>query len=152
MEDWAAAIQQLGAVRALKGSFFAYPIVSALHILGIGVLLTGVLLMDLRLLGAFKPLPQQEFGRLLRRVTLVGFALAVATGLTLFSVRATEYVALPLFWVKLGLIVVAGLNLTLFMVLDRRAAPGGALKLSGALSLALWLGVLLCGRFLGFVT
>ena len=32
------AIEQLGAVRALKGSFFAYPIVNALHIMSIGAL------------------------------------------------------------------------------------------------------------------
>ncbi|RYE78007.1 MAG: hypothetical protein EOP19_22100, partial [Hyphomicrobiales bacterium] len=59
MEAAVAAIEQWDAVRALRGSFYAYPIVSALHVLGIGVLLTGVLLMDLRLLGAFRALPSE---------------------------------------------------------------------------------------------
>lgn len=149
--EWTAAIEQLDAVRALKGSFFVYPVISALHILGMGILLTGVLLMDLRLLGMFRSLPDQPFIALIRRVTLVGFALAVLTGLTLFTVRAGDYAAMPLFWFKLGLIVVAGVNLAAFIALDRRGTSQGMLRLSGALSLLLWLGVLLAGRFLGFV-
>jgi len=145
VEQWAGAIEQLGAVRALKSSFFAYPIVSALHILGIGMLLTGVLLMDLRLFGLIRSLPEQPFVQLLRRATLCGFALAVLTGLTLFSVRAGDYAAMPLFWVKLGLILAAGLNLAALLWWGR------AKRVFGAASLMLWLGVLLAGRFLGFV-
>jgi hypothetical protein len=145
MEAAALALEQWDAVRALRSSFYAYPIVSALHVLGIGVLLTGVLLMDLRVLGAFAALPAEPFVTLLRRLTLAGFGLAVFTGLTLFSVRAADYVALPLFWVKMGLIVAAGLNLAALLWVGR------AKRLFGALSLLLWLGVLFAGRFLGFV-
>jgi hypothetical protein len=143
--EWAQAIEQLDAVRALKSSFFAYPIVSALHILGIGILLCGVLLMDLRLLGLFRALPERPFIQLLRRVTLGGFALAVLAGVALFSVRASEYAAMPLFWLKLGLIAVAALNLAA-LIWSARAKP-----VFGGLSLLLWLSVLLAGRFLGFV-
>lgn len=145
MDGWASAIEQWDAVRALKTSFFAYPIVSALHILGIGMLLTGVLLMDLRLLGVFRSVPEAPFVRLLRRVTLAGFALAVLAGIALFTVRARDYVAMPLFWLKLGLIVAAGLNLFALMRLQRGQ------PVFGAVSLVLWIGVLLAGRFLGFV-
>ena len=145
MEAVAAAVEQWDAVRALRSSFYVYPIISALHVLGIGVLLTGVLLMDLRLVGLFRTLPAEPFVTLVRRVTLAGFALAVATGLTLFSVRASDYVALPLFWAKMSLIVAAGLNLAALLWLDR------AKRVFGAVSLLLWFGVLLAGRFLGFV-
>lgn len=154
MEFWPAAIEQLDTVRALRTSFYVYPLISALHVLGIGMLLTGVLLMDLRLLGAFRALPDQPFIHLLRRVTLLGFVLAAASGVLLFSVQAVDYVAMPLFWIKLGLIVAAGLNLLVFIALDRRTIDRGSarLKASGAVSLLLWLGVLLAGRLLGFVS
>ena len=145
MEAIAGSIEQWDAVRALRTSFYAYPIVSALHVLGIGVLLSGVILMDLRLLGVFRALPEEPLVRLLRGVTLAGFALAVATGLTLFSVRATDYVTWPLFWLKMGLIVAAGLNLAALLWLGR------AKQVFGAASLLLWVGVLFAGRFLGFV-
>ena len=45
-------IEQLGAVHLLKASFFAYPVVNALHITAIGTVFTSVMLLDLRILGA----------------------------------------------------------------------------------------------------
>jgi hypothetical protein len=109
MEIW-EAIEQLGAVRALKGSFFTYPIVNALHIMSIGALWTSVLLMDLRVLGAFSSVERAPFVRLLRRVALAAFCGALLTGPLMFAIRASEYAAMPVFLAKMGLIVLAGLN------------------------------------------
>ena len=55
--EFFTALEQSGIARALKSSFVAYPLVSALHILSIGVLLTSVILMDFRILGAFAVMP-----------------------------------------------------------------------------------------------
>ena len=155
MIEWLAALERLGAVQALKTSFFAYPIVNALHIASIGALLTSVILMDLRLLGAFRELPEQPFSRLMRRIALTAFACAVPTGLALFSVRATDYANTGLFVVKLALIALAALNFAIFAALDRgrsgNAAPSAAVHASAIISICTWSAVLLAGRFLGFV-
>jgi len=153
--EFLAAIEQQGLVRLLKGSFYAYPVVNALHIAAIGVLLTSVWLMDLRVVGALKTLPEQAFLAALRRVALTGFACAVLTGATLFSVRASDYAANPAFLAKMGLIVLAGLNLLIFIVLSRgrvtgALASGGERAVAGV-SAILWVAVLLAGRFIGFV-
>jgi hypothetical protein len=142
------SIEQLALIRALKSSFFAYPIVNALHILAVGALVTCVLLMDLRVIGVIRSVPEEgPFVRLLRRVALGAFGLAVVTGALMFSVRATEYAGMPLFWVKLGLIGVAGANFVAFSVI-RGDRPRRGLA---AVSVVLWPAVLLAGRFLGFV-
>jgi hypothetical protein len=148
------AIEQLGAVRLLKSSFFAYPIVNALHIAAIGALLTSVLLMDLSVLGAIRSLPREKFVALLRRVALAAFTIAVLTGFTMFSIQATDYVRNPVFLVKLCLIVLAALNFVAFTALDRRRPSGEAsavLHVLAVASILLWSGVLLAGRFIGFV-
>jgi hypothetical protein len=152
MEFW-EAIEQVGAVRALKVSFFAYPIVNALHIMSIGALWTSVLLMDLRILGAFADIEQALLVRLLRRIALSAFCGALLTGPLLFAVRASEYVAMPVFLAKMALIVLAVLNFISFQWAARRSekGAGGFLKLLAATSIALWTGVLLAGRFIGFV-
>jgi hypothetical protein len=152
MELW-EAIEQLGAVRALKISFFAYPVVNALHIMSIGALWTSVLLMDLRILGAFPDLEQTALVKLLRRVALVAFCGALLTGPLLFAVRAGEYAVMPVFLAKMALIVLAALNFVLFQRLAerRKEGAGGSLRLLAATSIALWTGVLLAGRFIGFV-
>lgn len=152
--DWyLAGIEQLALVRALKASFVAYPIVNALHIMSIGALLTSVWLMDLRVLGAFRSLPYAAFIALLRRTALGAFAVALVTGSLLFSVRASEYAAMPIFLTKMTLILLAGANFLVFM---RRAKggdepAGGTVTILAVLSLVLWTSVLFAGRFIGFL-
>lgn len=148
-------IEGLAPVKALKVSFLAYPLVNALHILAIGVLVTTVLLMDLRILGLFGSVERTPLLRLLRRIIAAVFPVAVLTGLALFSIRAHEYAVNPAFQVKLVLIVLAGLNLLAFSLL----APGDpgekgfrtAAKISAALSMVIWIGVLVAGRFIAFL-
>lgn len=147
METLLGSVEQLALVKALKTSFFAYPIVNALHILAIGALVTSVMLMDLRVIGVIRSLPEGPLLQLLRRVALGAFGLAVVTGALMFAVRATEYAGMPLFWIKMGLIGVAGVNFAAFSLL-RAQGPRRALA---GVSIVLWPTVLLAGRFLGFV-
>jgi len=148
------SIEQLGVVRLLKSSFIAYPVVNALHIAAIGALLTGVVLMDLAVLGWIRSLPREKFIALLRRVVFVAFFVAALTGLALFSVQATNYVQNPAFLLKLGLIGLAALNFIAFSTLYRTSRAEGispSLRVSAVVSIVLWTGVLLCGRFIGFL-
>ncbi|MER8770827.1 hypothetical protein NKH63_19050 [Mesorhizobium sp. M0960] len=151
MDGFFAGIEQLALVRGLKASFVAYPIINALHIMSIGALLTSVWLIDLRILGAFRSLPQAAFVALLRRTALGAFGGALVTGSLLFSVRASEYAAMPIFLTKMTLILLAGANFLVFV----RCAKGGDEPAGGAvtavLSLVLWTSVLFAGRFIGFL-
>lgn len=151
MAEILASIEQLGLVRALKTSFFAYPIVNALHILAIGALLTSVVLMDLRALGAIRSVPEAPFIATLRRLAFIAFAGAVATGLLLFSVRASEYATMPIFLAKLALILLAGVNFFGFLFAARAGTGGTMVATLAVLSILLWVSVLLAGRFIGFL-
>ncbi|MER9442957.1 hypothetical protein NKI79_16375 [Mesorhizobium sp. M0340] len=155
MDGFFAGIEQLALVRGLKASFFAYPMVNALHIMSIGALLTSVWLMDLRILGAFRSLPQAAFIALLRRTAFAAFGGALVTGSLLFSVRASEYVAMPVFLAKMALILLAGANFLAFVRFcragDREGATGGVATILAMVSLVLWVSVLFAGRFIGFL-
>jgi len=148
------AIEQLGAVRLLKSSFLAYPIVNALHIAAIGAILTSVLLMDFSVLGVIRSVPREKLVSLLRRVALAAFVIAVLTGMTMFSIQATDYVRNPVFLLKLGLLLLAALNFIAFTALETQKRSGEAsavLRVLAVASILLWSGVLLAGRFIGFV-
>ena len=152
--EFLEGVEQLGAVRLLKASFIAYPIVNALHIMSIGVLLTSVVLLDLSIVGAIGSLPQTAFVAFFRRLALGAFGMAALTGVTLFSVKATDYAAMPVFLLKLGLIAAAVVNFLVFSFLYYRSGKelaSPALRVSAIVSIALWSGVLLCGRFIGFL-
>ncbi|MER9683076.1 hypothetical protein NKJ23_27760 [Mesorhizobium sp. M0184] len=153
MDGLFAGIEQLALVRGLKASFVAYPIVNALHIMSIGALLTSVWLMDLRILGAFRSLPQAAFVALLRRTAFAAFAGALVTGSLLFSVRASEYAAMPIFLAKMTLILLAGANFLAFVrcASGGEEPAGGTAAMLAGLSLVLWVSVLFAGRFIGFL-
>ncbi|MER9373204.1 DUF6644 family protein [Mesorhizobium sp. M0491] len=153
MMELLAGIEQLALARWLKASFVAYPVVNALHIMSIGALLTSVVLMDLRICGAFRSLPQAAFVALLRRIALAAFGGALVTGSLLFSVKASTYAAMPIFLAKMTLILLAGVNFLAFMRLSRATGsgePAGGTVLA-VLSILLWISVLFAGRFIGFL-
>jgi hypothetical protein len=150
--EWLAPLESFGPIAALKTSFYVYPLVNALHILAIGAVVTSVLLMDLRLLGAFPTVERGPFVALLRRLALAAFVVAVASGLMLFSIRARDYAGMPVFLAKMALIALGGANFVLMTRLEAvRTAPQAAMKASAAMSMVVWIAVLVCGRFIGFL-
>jgi hypothetical protein len=128
----------------LQQSGTAYLFVNAAHILGIGVLLGAVLPLDLRLLGLLRRYPIEVLGPFLTRSAATGLALAFITGLWLFSVKPEEYLANEAFRWKAALLAIALVNIAL-------QHRGSATRTSAALSLGLWLSVLVAGRWIGFL-
>ncbi|MEO3387200.1 DUF6644 family protein [Mesorhizobium sp. CAU 1741] len=144
-------VEQLHAVELLKASFVAYPLLNALHILSIGVLVGSILLMDLRIIGVARYVDAATHFRFMRRAIAIALSFAVTSGLALFSIRASEYAVNPAFQVKLLLLALAGLNFVIFHMFARTPEPTGAAKLVAALSMCLWVSILVAGRFIGFV-
>ena len=143
----------------LRDSGTAYLFVNAAHILGVGLLVGAIIPLDLRLLGVWRQLPLAAMSRILLPVAIAGLVLAVSTGALLFSVRATEYVAMPLFWLKFSLIAGAIANalllrLSLAWTVHEQSGLAGTLprlQLAGALSIGLWLAVIVAGRMIGYL-
>ncbi|HEY9548462.1 MAG TPA: DUF2214 domain-containing protein [Kiloniellaceae bacterium] len=153
-------LQNLEPVAALRASRWVYPLVNTLHVAGLGLLVGAILPLDLRLLGVWRSVPLHLLARVLQPVAAAGLGLAAATGLAMFAVSATKYVGTPVFLVKLLLIAAALTNALLLrrsaawvlaLVPDYLAEPPVRLKAAAALSIALWLAVILCGRFIGYL-
>lgn len=151
------AIAALPLATLLRGSGTAYLLVNAAHILGLALLIGAILPLDLRLAGAFPRTALPIIAPLLRGMALVGLTLATLTGLALFTTNPTEYATNPAFQIKLALLAAALLNAALVtrsrawaQVLSG-APPPPALRLMATVSALLWLGVLLAGRWIGFL-
>lgn len=146
------ALEASGPAQFLRMSFVAYPVVNAGHILAIGALVTSVVLMDLRVLGAWRSIPIETLMGYLRPVAVLALVVAVITGMLLFSVRPLEYLDNPAFRVKLVLLAIAVANAVGFTLLqkalDLRSMP---LRVLAGISLLAWPAALLAGRFIGFV-
>jgi len=151
------ALEMSAVGEAMRQSLMLYPTVETLHIMGFSILVGSIVAFDLRVLGFGRGIPLEAAARLLLRVAWLGFSVAVPMGLLLFVTEATSIAENPSFQVKMGLIVLAGLNMILFHFGPWRSvsswangvAPGAARN--GALvSMGLWLGVLAGGRLIAY--
>jgi hypothetical protein len=137
-------IEHSALARLIGQAPYLYPVLSAAHVAGIGLLFGPIVAVDLRLIGLLDQ--RLDAARdLLIRLALIGFAIAVGTGALLFTVQAVDYAANPAFLVKLALIVAAGLNSLAWRGFPKRA------RVFAALSLMLWIATLLAGRMIAFV-
>lgn len=153
-----AAIERSPVGEAMRSSLWLFPAVEVLHILGFALLVGSIAAYDLRLLAPRPLLPVDHLGRLLLPVAVTGFLVAVAAGLLLFTSEATAFAANPMFWVKMGLLVLALANIVVFHNgIGRRMEswadlrPPPAARVAGAVSLLAWTGVLICGRLIAYV-
>lgn len=152
MTDLLLALERLPPVALLRSSGLLYPVISALHIIGIALLVGAIAAFDLRLLGVIRGGDWRDSLRGNAPVAGAGLALALLTGLFLFAVRASVYVQNPALWVKWGLILLALLNIALFYRLLRGAAaqPTAGMRVCAALSLAFWVAAVFAGRWIAF--
>ena len=144
-----------GAV-LLQESWIAYLFVNAAHILGIALLLGSILPLDLRLLGLMHKRDLPVLAPLLVHTAASGAALAVITGLWLFSVKPLEYIQNPAFLFKAALLVLAFCNVALqhrgehFDAAMRSGQPTTRIRVLATASALLWLAILVAGRWIGF--
>ena len=151
------SLSELALINLIRQSALAYPALSALHILGIALLLGNILLLDLRLLGVLRQSALSALLKLFSQLAGIGLLLAIGSGVLLFSVQPLQYLSNQAFLLKMLLLALALLNL-LIVHLSRawqQACSGGpvsnSLKLTAASSLLLWLTILVAGRWIAFV-
>ena len=122
-----------------------------------GLLMGGILPLDLRLVGLLRGVPLAVIGPFLSRSAALGLALAIVTGLWLFTVKPREYLENQAFLWKMALLALALVNIAVQHRNHhyRLALDGGtvhrSVRLVAGCSAVLWLAVLVAGRWVGFL-
>ena len=143
-----ARVQSSGIATTIGQSQPITALLSAVHVLGLTLIVGSTLVSSLRLLGiVLRDRPVGEVTAGPRRGVLVGLAISVPTGLLLFTPRATAAVQNGFFQVKMLLFASAVL---FYFTFYRHVVRGDGtayfqLKVAGALGLILWFGVVLAG-------
>jgi hypothetical protein len=115
----------------ISHSTWGYPIVSALHVLGMALFGGTVLVTDLRIMGVTTEL---------RGWRWIGFMIVAFTGALLFVSNPARYWASAFFRLKMLLLILLGINALLFP----RA------RFAAYLSLTLWIAVIFASRGIAF--
>ncbi len=151
-------IEALPIARMMRESLWAYPIVETIHIVGFVILVGSVVMFDLRVLGLSKGIPVRALSRHMLPWSLAALVLIVPTGFLMFTAHATDFLANRTFQLKMGLLMLAGINAVMFRTGPYQSvahwdvatrAPILA-QLSVAASIVLWLSIVACGRMLAY--
>ena len=157
MMELLAALENSGFGTWLRESpsIWAYPAVLTLHTLGLGVLVGGSAVLDLRLLGWGKAIPLEPLEKLFP-IMWAGFWVNAISGVALFVGDATTKGTTWVFMTKLVIIVVA----VVMLVAMRRTVYGRGAALAvetpasrtlAAMSLVLWFLAIVTGRYMAYV-
>ncbi len=129
---------------------WAYPALEVVHILGIALLFGSLVLLELRVWGHGRELPLRALASLALRVTLLGFALAVTSGGLMLVGQWSELQSNRALITKMVLLLLAGVNALVFHARGGLDKADRIARLQTALSLGLWVLVVVCGRFIAY--
>jgi len=147
----------LGRVMRQAGPW-AYAITNVAHVLGVATLFGSILVLDLRLLGVWRRVSLAPLAAAIRPTAVVGFCLAVASGVCLLATTATDYIGNPFLLIKFPAIAVGLLNVAFlsrtqaWRARDRELSDGEQRQLArmGGLSLACWVTAVVAGRLIAY--
>jgi len=155
ISDW---LYQTTFSTTLRDTDWVIPTVQSTHILAIGVVFGSALISDLRLAGvlATEETPATVVRRYLPWMW-TALAVLLLTGLLMVLAEPGRTLGNAVFWSKMALVLVA-FTLTLFFrrpLLDpafeaEHARWREAIKPASWLSLAVWVAVIFCGRWIAY--
>jgi hypothetical protein len=134
-------------------SVFAFPIILAVHTIGLGLLAGINVALNLRILGVGARIPLSEFRRFWPWLW-VGLWLNVVSGLALLAAYPTKALTNPIFYIKLSLIAVALEILRRTRGFTADGMPPSPrrwrVRSLAAVSIVCWAGAIFAGRFLAY--
>lgn len=153
------ALQDTSIALAIREGDSLFPWIECVHVLALTLVIGSIAMVDLRLLG----LRSRERGVVettaeVLPITWTAFVFALISGGMMFASNAVAYAHNSFFQAKMALVIFAGLNMLGYhFVVGRNAAswhtegstPFKA-RVVGGTSLALWIAIAACGRWIGF--
>lgn len=148
--DW---LSSTGFSQAIQTNMWAIPAIQTVHILALSLLFAAALLVALRFAGrglATEPLHQlvARFGRAIWWM----LAVLAATGLLLIIAEPHRTLVNAVFYAKMIMLLVVSL-LTLWLAAVARqqhARVSGLHRAAAALTVLLWMGIMIAGRFIAY--
>lgn len=160
LSEWCHWLQHTRFATAIAESDWLFPLIEGSHILALPLSVGFIVIVDLRLLG----LAFREGGMTAKLVpaflrwSKIGFTVMFLTGAILLVTQAEKAYVNAFFRAKLLFLLLLGINaavyqLRFFPQMERWDAtgtvPAGA-KCCAAVSLVLWMAVIVCGRTMAY--
>ena len=139
-------------------SLWGYPIMLALHAVGLAVVVGIFVMRDLRLMGFFEGISYESLDSL-RNLGWIGFLINAISGCFLFSSQATMFIESTPFLLKISMIFLAAICAAVLqnkshaeaVQWDASGAATGGVRSLAMLSTALWIGAIISGRLVAYI-
>lgn len=135
-------------------SYYAYPALLSLHIVGLAIVVGLSFMQNLKMLGLFSGLALEGQSALVK-LALAGFSLNLFSGLLLFSSQASYLVTSLPFLLKISFIASAMVVSVLIQSRIKSTATArssnSSLKFPALVSLLLWSSAIIAGRLIAYV-
>ena len=144
---------------ALHESRYMYLIVLTVHVLTLCVFVGMSLIVDLRLLGAtMRNVPVSEMITRLSPWIITGFVVMVVSGSLMFYAAPIDKYENLFFRAKMGMLILAGINLWIFFKRlsrnisewDLDPVPPTKIRLAGGAGIVLWAAIITAGRMIPY--
>jgi len=143
------------------GATWVFPLLESIHVLSVVFLFSSILIVDLRIMRVSALYyPIQLVYKELIPWSWTAFAISCISGLGLFISRPGAYAENPAFQIKMCLLLLAGVNLAFFKLEssnekvqaeDVNQYAFSREKYQACLSVVIWAGVILAGRWVGHI-
>jgi len=147
--------EQSGIGNAIRQSSWLFPLIEAIHLLGLGLIGGAVLVVDLRLLGlGLRRQPTAQLARDAQPWLIGSLLLMMTTGGLLFLSESIKLYYHEAFWFKMASLILA---IVFTFTIQRKVILAGEARLRpvwskvvAVVSILLWSGVGIGGRWIGF--
>jgi uncharacterized protein DUF6644 len=159
LRSWFEWVDAFPSSIAFRESLYGYPFLLTTHVISMCLFAGLVVMMDLRLVGiGNRRTPISEIQRRLFPWQMVGFTVNLITGALLFYGQPMRYYGKALYWTKMSLMILAGINALVFHLTTYRSVrdwdtdpvPPVSARLAGYFGLFLWAGVVAFGRLTAY--
>jgi hypothetical protein len=161
ISGWLKSLEDSGVAAGIRSSLYIFPFLESVHVMALALVFGTILVVDLRVLGLAST--HRSFARMsaeLLRITWGAFAVSVLTGSLMFLTNARVYAHNTSFRVKMLLLALAGINMAIFHLTagksvarwDQAPRAPRAGRSTAAVSIGLWIAIILAGRVIGFTT
>jgi hypothetical protein len=158
VEQFAQSLYGTSISTSLREVMWIVPAVQSIHIIAIAAVIGAAIVMDLRLAGVLAT-DETPHGVVRRHLPWMwsGLGLLLASGLVLGLAEPYRVLTNPIFWTKMAL-VLTGFFLTLlfrYPILHpdyriEHARAAALVKPMAWASLAIWVAVIFCGRWIAY--
>ena len=156
--DLIQSIEDSGIAEYIRVSAYGYPAMITLHSLGLAIMVGLSVVLSLRVLGLFKPIPYTTLHKQLT-VAWVGFIVNFISGGLLYSSQAVSYMQDGVFLTKMAFVIVGAILVGILQSQVKAGAAGwsdsspppAAARTLAMLTILCWVFGMITGRLIAYL-